>query len=142
MAGLPLCGNSVHRAETPALPKQDRYVLRLRNVKVVTLYLVWMLSLNNLTYWNFWEMPLFPYVVEVNSLERVLQYCHNCFNLKIPADSLSWKVCLFLLLSSTLLACVLVHVTLYVHVGEDVVQIWHCFYAKPSGFLQTTNSEL
>lgn len=38
-----------HRAETPALPYQNRYVLRVRNVKVVNLYMVWMLALNNLT---------------------------------------------------------------------------------------------
>lgn len=51
------------RAETPALPKQNRYVLRLRNVEVVTLFKVWMLSLNKLTYWNLWERPVFPHAV-------------------------------------------------------------------------------
>lgn len=73
MAGLPLYGNSVHRAETPALPKQDRYVLRLRNVKVVSLYMVWMLSLNNLTYCNLWEMPLFPHAVWKAELHKLFK---------------------------------------------------------------------
>lgn len=60
----------------------------------------------------------------------------------MPTDSLAWNVCLFLLLPSTLLACVLVHVALCIHLGEDVAQFWHWFYAKPLDFLQTTNPEL
>lgn len=117
--------------------------------------MVWMLALNNLTYWNLREMPLFLHALwkaelhKLFKLEKqwtliglVLQCCHNCFHLWIPTDSFAWSVCLLLLLSSTLFACVLVCVTLYIHVGEEAVQFWHWFYAKPFDFLQTTNSEL
>lgn len=78
----------------------------------------------------------------MNSNRSCLAVLPQLFSFMNTYDSFAWSVCLLLLLSSTLFACVLVCVTLYIHVGEEAVQFWHWFYAKPFDFLQTTNSEL